>query len=99
MAIAAVFIAKLLDPITMILAIVAGACARALWQVLIASFAIAFVGELALSMLQLTRVFDPQVFSLGIMAAGTWGLLAFGVRRWREQRRARKSTERTLGQP
>lgn len=79
----AVFLAKLLDPIVIILAIVAGVISRAWWHVAIAAFVIAAIGEMILSATQITRTFNPIFFGIGVIAAAAWAAIVFLLkRRW-----------------
>jgi hypothetical protein len=73
----ALFLAVLLDPIAIILAIVTGINSRSWWHVAIAAIAIATIGEMILSATQITWTFDPIVFGMRVIADAIWTGLVF----------------------
>ena len=89
-AIAAVFIARLLDPIAGLLALVAGYFSRAWWQVAIASLIVTAIVELILYSMQYTRSFHTGRFLIGVFAAGVWCAAAFAFKTWRSKRPSRR---------
>ena len=81
MVIFAIFLAKLLDPIAIVLAIFAGVMSRAWWHIAIAAIAIAIIGEMVLSAIQFSRTFNPIVFGIAIVAAAAWEAPVFFIKR------------------
>lgn len=60
----AVFIAKLLDPILILLSLVADGFSQKWWQVIVGASVVAVIGELFLFSIQVGRTFDPVTFFL-----------------------------------
>jgi hypothetical protein len=79
----AVLIAKLLDPIAIILSVLNGYFSRSMAVLFALSVAIAVVIELLLAATQLTRTFDPVSLLIGFVAALAWSGLVFWIRRKR----------------
>jgi hypothetical protein len=87
MTLVAMLVARLLDPILIIVAAVLGAIVRQWWHVLAVAVVAASIQEFALFGIQLTRVFDPLSFFMGFLAAAIWAALAFWLRsRWRRSK-------------
>ncbi len=82
MAIIAIYLAKLLDPITAVLAIIGGLISRAGWHVLVVGLVVAAMIEGLLYTLQPSRVFNANglFFLIGIASAATWAGLAYYIR-------------------
>lgn len=83
----AVFLAKLLSPITILLALVAGASCQQWWQIFLAAAVVALLDQHVLSSIQQTRDFDPLSLLLGMFAAAVWIALVFSIKRYRAARR------------
>lgn len=83
MAIFAVFVAKFLSPIPIVVAIIGAFWSRAWWHVAITAVVAATIGEVLLSATQVTRSFNPAIFLIGVLAAGVWAALAFWIKRVR----------------
>jgi hypothetical protein len=86
-AIAAVLIAKLMDPIAIVLGFAAGWFGRVWWHFAITAVASAVIVEVVLYNTQLTHQFNPVFFVIGIFAAGIWVSIAFYIKK----RRARSN--------
>lgn len=85
MIIAAVFAAKLLDPITAILGIIFGAACGRWWLTPIGAVIAAALAEAALFSIQSARQFDTATFAIELVAAETWVAIGFrllGRRIW-----------------
>jgi hypothetical protein len=72
-----IFLVKLLDPVTIVLAMGAGAISRAWWHVAVAAFVVAAIVEMTFFAIQNVRTFNPIEFGIGIVAAAVWVALAF----------------------
>jgi hypothetical protein len=83
----AVLIAKLLDPIVILLALVAGGLSQKWWQVIVGASVVAVIGELFLFSIQIGRTFNPVTFFLGIVAAAVWASMAFAIMCYKAQRK------------
>ena len=83
----AVVIVRLLDPATIVLAAIGGWFSRAWWQVALVAVGVAAVVEIVLFATQLTRVFNPLIFLIGVICAGIWGAIAFRFKSLRNKRR------------
>jgi hypothetical protein len=82
---AALLIAKLLDPVIIALAIFMGMVCRERWHIVMAALGIATIQETLLSTMQMTRAFNPASFLVGVFAAAAWVALVFFIRRRRSQ--------------
>ena len=83
MAILAILLAKLIDPVLIVLAVIAGLTCRLWRHVAIASVIIGAAIEFLLIVLSHGRGFSPGGFVLGTLAALAWGSLVFFIRkRW-----------------
>jgi uncharacterized membrane protein len=82
------FAVKLLDPLTIVLAVIAGALSRTWWQAGAAALLVAAIVDIVLSHLQPGRQFEPIEFAVGFLAAFTWAALIFSLKRWRAKRTA-----------
>jgi hypothetical protein len=76
----AVLLAKFLDPIAAILGLAAGVFSRAWWQVAVAALAVAALVEFILSAMQVTRVFDLVIYTLGVVAVAAWAAIGRGAK-------------------
>lgn len=77
------FVGRILDPIVIILGVVAGNFIRARIYLMLAAVTVAVVQEIVLSQLQITRSFRPVSFMAGVTAAYlvVWATAAFVERR------------------
>lgn len=82
---------KMIDPILIVMAIVAGLLSRAWWQAFAAALAITALVEFVLFQMQLTRSLEPVSLIAGFVAAFAWTALVF----WIKQRRAVKKAADT----
>jgi uncharacterized membrane protein YhhN len=87
MSVIGILIAKLLDPVGIILAGIAGWFARAWWHVAIAAVLVAGLVELVFFATQITRTFNPIVFLVGVVASAVWTALAFWLKERRQKGR------------
>jgi uncharacterized membrane protein YhhN len=94
MSVIGILIAKLLDPIGIILAGIAGWFCRAWWHVALAAVIVAGLVELVLFSTQLTRMFNPVIFLIGVVASAVWTALAF----WLKDRRQKGRQTHTTGE-
>jgi hypothetical protein len=79
-----VLIVRLIDPVTIVLAVLNGYLSRSMAVLIALSVAIALVIELLLEATQLTRTFTPLALLSGFIAAFAWSVLVFWIRRkWR----------------
>src|SRR5947208_2307721 len=77
----AILLAKLLDPVAIILGILNGYFCRSIALLIALSVAIAVVVELLLRATQLTRTFNPVELIIGFAVALAWSGLVFSIRR------------------
>jgi hypothetical protein len=77
---------KMIDPILIVMAIVAGILSRAWWHAVAGALAITAIVEFLLSQMQLTRGVELASLLAGFVAAFAWTALIF----WIKQRRAAK---------
>jgi hypothetical protein len=77
-------IVRMLDPITIALAVVGGVISRAWWHVAVVAVVVGVLIEIFLATATvLVRPFNPLVLILGIVGAGVWSALAFYIKnRW-----------------
>src|SRR5262245_24609839 len=87
-----IFVAKLIDPIAALPALVAGYFCRTWWQVVIAAAAVGIIVEMVLVLMQQTPEMHQGRLLMGVLAAGVWSNLAFAFKIWRVKR-ARKIGE------
>jgi hypothetical protein len=87
-----IFVAKLMDPIATLPALVAGYFCRTWWQVVIAAAAVGIIVEMILVLFQQTPEMHQGRLLMGVLAAGLWSNLAFAFKIWRVKR-ARKIGE------
>ena len=87
-----IFIAKLMDPIATLPALVAGYFCRTWWQVVIAAAGVGIIVEMILVLFQQTPEMHQGRLLIGVLAAGVWSNLAFAFKIWRVKR-ARKIGE------
>ena len=87
-----IFVAKLIDPIAALPALVAGYFCRTWWQVVISAAAVGIVVEMILVLFQQTPEIHQGRLLMGVLAAGVWSNLAFAFKIWRVKR-ARKIGE------
>jgi len=87
-----IFVAKLLDPVAAVPALVVGYFCRAWWQVVIAAVAVGLTVEMILVALQQTPGIHEGRLLMGVLAAGVWSNLAFAFKMWRAKA-ARKIEE------
>lgn len=73
----AIFIVKLLDPVTAIIGGVFGALCRRWWQTLIVALIAVAIVEMILSATQYTRHFSIPVFVVGFVTAEIWATIGF----------------------
>jgi hypothetical protein len=76
----AIALAKLLDPIAIILGILNGYFIRSKVVLIVLSVAIAGVVELLLAATQVTRQYNPVEIGIGFAAALAWSGLTFSIR-------------------
>jgi ABC-type Mn2+/Zn2+ transport system permease subunit len=81
-----IFLAKLIDPIAALPALVAGYFCRAWWQVVISAAAVGIIVEMILVLLQQTPEIHQGRLLMGVLAAGVWSNLAFAFKIWRVKR-------------
>lgn len=81
----AVLIAKLFDPVAIVLGILNGYLSRSKVVLVALSVAIAVVVELLLGATQMTRTFNPVELIIGFAAALAWSGLVFSIRRRAKQ--------------
>ena len=91
MTLVAIFIAtlaaKMIDPLIIVLAVIAGAVSRAWWHVAAGSFVAAVALEALVLAIGPNLKFVPFYFIVGIAAVGLWASLAFWlIRRCRRSR-------------
>jgi dipeptide/tripeptide permease len=82
-AILGAFIALLLSPDIVVVALIAGWFARAWWHVLAGAVVAAVVHELLMSMMQITRGFDLGVWLIAVVAAAVWASAVYLLRQRR----------------
>jgi hypothetical protein len=87
-----IFLAKLIDPIAALPALVAGYFCRTWWQVVISAAAVGIIVEMILVSTQQTPEMHQGRLLMGVLAAGVWSNLAFAFKIWRVKR-ARKIGE------
>jgi len=87
-----IFLAKLVDPIAALPALVAGYFCRTWWQVVISAMAVGIIVEMILVAMQQTPEIHQGRLLMGVLAAGVWSNLAFAFKIWRAKR-ARKIRE------
>ena len=85
-----VALAKLIDPIAVLPAVVAGYFCRTWWQVVISAAVVGIVVEVILVLFQQTPEIHQGRLLMGILAAGVWSNLAFAFKTWRVKRRERE---------
>ena len=88
----AIFFAKLIDPIAVLPAVVAGYFCRTWWQVVISAAAVGIIVEMILVLFEQTPGMHQGRLLMGVLAAGVWSNLAFAFKIWRVKR-ARKIGE------
>jgi ABC-type Mn2+/Zn2+ transport system permease subunit len=81
-----IFLAKLIDPIAALPALVAGYFCQAWWQVVISAAAVGIIVEMILVLLQQTPEIHQGRLLMGVLAAGVWSNLAFAFKIWRVKR-------------
>ena len=81
----AILLAKLLDPVAIVLAILNGYFSRSIAVLIGLSVAIAVVVELLLATTQIVRTFNPVELIIGFVAALAWSGLVFSIRRKAKQ--------------
>ena len=81
-----IFLAKLIDPIAALPALVAGYFCRTWWQVVISAAAVGIVVEMILVLFQQTPEIHQGRLLMGVLAAGVWSNLAFAIKTWRVKR-------------
>lgn len=84
-AIVAVFVAKFMSPVLVIVAVLTGFVSRSWLQVMIGVLFAAALHEIALMTMQETRSFNLMVFAIGIVAAAVWAGVIFAIRRGRRK--------------
>ena len=77
----AILIAKLLDPVAIILGVLNGYLSRSKVVLIALSVAIAVAVELLLAAMQPARIFSPVELIIGFAAALGWSGLVFSIRR------------------
>ena len=82
----AIFFAKLIDPIAVLPAVVAGYFCRTWWQVVISAAAIGIIVEMVLVLFEETPGIHQGRLLMGVLAAGVWSNLAFAFKTWRVKR-------------
>lgn len=83
----AILTEKLLSVVEIVLGISVDLLSRAWWHVAVGSFIVGIVAEWVLSSMQLTRIFNPVIFLIGVVVAGVWASLAYFLkRRWASKR-------------
>ena len=88
-----IFVAKLLSPTVFVPAANVGWFSKAWWHVFAGAIIPAIITEVALSMMQRTRVFDFAVFLTGYFAAVIWAAGVFYFRVVRKRRNATGTQE------
>ena len=84
-AILGAFIALLLSPDIIVVALITGWFARAWWHVLAGAVVAAVVHEFLMSMTQITRGFDLGVWLIAVVAAAVWASAVFLIRQRRQR--------------
>lgn len=84
-AILGAFLALLLSPDIIVVALIAGWFARAWWHVLAGAVVAAVLHELLMSMMHVTRGFDLGVWLITVVAAAVWASVIFLGRRKRQR--------------
>jgi hypothetical protein len=77
-----IFVAKQIDPIATLPALVAGYFCRTWWQVVIAAAAVGIIIEMILVLFQQTPEMNQGRLLMGVLAAGVWSNLAFAFKIW-----------------
>lgn len=83
----AILTEKLLSVVEIVLVISVYLLSRACWHVAVGSFIVGIDAEWVLSSMQLTRIFNPVIFLIGVVVAGVWASPAYFLkRRWASKR-------------
>jgi hypothetical protein len=91
----AIFFAKLIDPIAVLPAVLAGYFCRTWWQVVISAAAVGIVVEMILVSFQQTPDIHQGRLLMGVLTAGVWSNLAFAFKTWRANKRRVSSAGNT----
>lgn len=82
MAMIALFIAKLLSPLTIVLAVLSVLVSKRWWNLVGIILIIAVITEISSSVMQILSTFSPVIFVMEMVSAAVWVAVAVLAKRW-----------------